>query len=786
MRKIKAAKRIAACLTALVLTAGALAGCGKDNADVVIREDEKNPGTVTEEEEQGTAMGRFVESKIALYENSLTDWNSRLFRQEDGSLLLADNSGFVLRSTDKGESWTREEFPWLTRLSDEGKWIMSMAIGPDRTAAVVWTEPMDDSGSDIDMKLLLVLPDNTEIPVEIALAEDDMWINAVYTSDTGRIFVNAGGSNLYEVKEDGSSEVFLTVEGGLPDLVQFHGSLMLIDGRGLDVPLIYDMEKQEFIEDEVLAEFVTENFNTRECYTGKYYDLFLTSGGDDAIYTIGHQGVYRHVLGGSAMEQVIDGNLSVLNNPVNSIMDVLVVDHDVFLVLFTGGELVRFVYDPNVPARPNEKLAVWSLKDEPVIRQAISLYQMKNPEIYVEYEVGLEGNAATREDVIKNLNTRMMAGEGPDVLILDNMPMDSYIEKGILMDIGPLLSGLHEEEALFPNVEEAFREDGHIYAIPCMIQLPYLFGWSEDLNQMTDILGIADTMEEMRKDHPGSSLLQIPSAKGIMRIFAMTSAPAWRTEDGTIDTEAVSDFLIQSKRMYEAETDGLMEDLIQYWEEEKAVYQYYSAFGETLEGSDEIRNQGAGGYFLGNMRQFIAGSIKNVGDYNYYTSLMETEGYTDCIFIPMKGQCENMFWARTLVGINATSGNPERAQDFLKTALGSEVQADMENGLPVNQKAILDSYEEQWRIYKDNDYISGSASFGDFNESKGYFLIQIPDEEKVNELIAWIASMDAAYVEDKTFENVIYEEGEAYIQGEKSLDEAMEAIETRLGIYLTE
>ncbi len=62
-------------------------------------------------------------------------------------------------------------------------------------------------------------------------------------------------------------------------------------------------------------------------------------------------------------------------------------------------------------------------EDEPVIRQAISLYQMKNPEIYVEYEVGLEGNAATREDVIKNLNTRMMAGEGPDVLILDNMPM---------------------------------------------------------------------------------------------------------------------------------------------------------------------------------------------------------------------------------------------------------------------------------------------------------------------------------------------------------------------------
>ncbi len=110
----------------------------------------------------------------------------------------------------------------------------------------------------------------------------------------GKNFCECRGSNLYEVKEDGSSEVFLTVEGGLPDLVQFHGSLMLIDGRGLDVPLIYDMEKQEFIEDEVLAEFVTENSIPGNAIP----ESIMTCsdvGGDDAVYAIGHQGVYRHV-----------------------------------------------------------------------------------------------------------------------------------------------------------------------------------------------------------------------------------------------------------------------------------------------------------------------------------------------------------------------------------------------------------------------------------------------------------------------------------------------------------
>lgn len=65
-------------------------------------------------------------------------------------------------------------------------------------------------------------------------------------------------------------------------------------------------------------------------------------------------------------------------------------------------------------------------------------------------------------------------------------------------------------------------------------------------------------------------------------------------------------------------------------------------------------------------------------------------------------------------------------------------------------------------------------------------MIRIPDEAEVNELIQWITSMDTAYVEDKTFENIIYEEDTSYLSGEKSLEESMNSIETRLGIYLAQ
>lgn len=798
-RRFSITKRIAACLMTLTLAAGSFTGCGDNSASTNNTDgSEANSSPAVEgaaqDEEQGTAMGRYVEKEADLGENSLTDWNSRVFPMTDGSYLLSDNSGFVLRSRDNGASWVPEDLPWLKQMKADNKYILTMAFGPDQTAAVIWTEPEENSGGDgngvqlkMDMQLTIIKPDGTEIPADINLEAEDMWVNSVSISDTGRIIVSTLGSNLYEVQPDGSFEKFLNVGDGSPALVRFHGNIMLLDGWGYDVPLLYDMDEKEYIEDQVLIDFVRENYASRDCNSGRSYDLFLVSGGDDVIYLAGQTGIYRHVLGGSAMEQILDGSLTILGNPTCQIMDMLVVDNNEFVVLLTGEKMTRFVYDPDVPSRPDEKLQVWSLEDEAVIRQAISLYQKENPAVYVEYEVGLNGNSMTREDAIKNLNTRTMAGKGPDVLVLDNMPMDSYIEKGILMDIAPLLGNMGGEDAVFPNVVDAFKEDGHVYMVPCGIQLPYVLGRTKDIPKMTSMSDTANVMKEMREQNPGTDLLRLSSPKAIMRVFSLTCAPAWRTEEGALNAEAISDFLTQAKQIYDIQMDGLSEEAVQSWEAEKEVYlSYYSVNGEDLEEADEIRTRHQGIYFMSQAQQVAAGSTDNIGEYNCHLSLPKSEGFEDCSVLPMNGQCSNVFWAKTLLGINASSANADRAQDFIKTALRTEVQVDMENGFPVTQKAIMDSYEAHWKLYKDNDYVSGSGGAIDPDGNEVILLIRIPDEAEVKELIQWIESMDTAYVEDKTFENVVYEEGTAYMQGEKSLEEAMTSIETRLGIYLAE
>ena len=70
----------------------------------------------------------------------------------------------------------------------------------------------------------------------------------------------------------------------------------------------------------------------------------------------------------------------------------------------------------------------------------------------------------TRDDALKNLNTKIMAGEGPDVLVLDNMPIESYINKGLLLDLSTFAGELNGNGNLFQNVVEAVKTDDKLYA----------------------------------------------------------------------------------------------------------------------------------------------------------------------------------------------------------------------------------------------------------------------------------------------------------------------------------
>ncbi|MCM1088222.1 MAG: extracellular solute-binding protein [Muribaculaceae bacterium] len=733
--------------------------------------------------DEPVAMGRYVEKVTDLSDRLNGMVGNGLYKLADGTIILTDGSSTpLLISKDNGETWEEDtSHTWHMKMVEEQTYISDLVIGADNTAAVIYN--VEEGGWEPAGKI--VKPDGTEISITPPPTVSGSFPYSAVVSDDGRVFVcGLSDSGLYEVKEDGTCELIVTIQGSAPQLMQFQGNLLIMDGYDYKAPLLYDIEKREFIEDEVLADFIQENYPDGNVYGDAWYDMYFFPGEENVLYLAGKKGLHRHVIGGSAIEQVIDGNLCTFNNPSYRIGSVIMLENNEFLAIFSGSRLVHFVYDPDMPTVPDERLKVYSLKDNDTIRQAVSLYQIANPEVFVEYEAAIgEGSSMTRDDALKALNTRIMAGEGPDVLILDEMPLDSYEEKGMLLDLSGLLSSLDGEDALFGNVVDAMKSGDSVYAMPCEIQVPFVAGKEQYISGMKDLKGIADAIVKMRQDNPGQDLLQLGTEKGIMRFYAMVCAPAWMTDGGEIDKAAITEFLEQTKRIYDAEMEGLpeqMKELLLMVNDN-----WMESFGELFDDSQYLRTRArAMGYVYGET-SILSGALDSRNSYMEMHSVKRVEGFEDMVWSIMHGQSDNVFCTQTLLGISAASQSVDLAQDFIRLCLGKENQSSLFNGLPVNQAAFDEIFVPDTKLVDGEGAYSWASSSGPDGIMKSFVAYWV-DEEQAAELKDCIKTLDTAYIEDTVLENAVYEEGINYFQGKQSLDEAVNAIEKKIALYLAE
>ncbi len=800
-------KKLTAFLCAVSLLVLSLSGCGTKLTGNSTESGQKNEGqnsTDSKEEEQdfgnldgqqspaeNTAMGRYVESAVDMSEYCAS--SLRITRLQDGTLVIPDHYNGKIVSKDNGVTWQQEEIEWFTEIAvKKESYIASLSCGTDGSFGVIYedgskkNETGEEDGADdgqMDMEGLIVRPDGTQISFKVPVTEEDIWICDIWFSDSGRAFVTTLGRNIYEVKEDGSSEKFLTVNDGRPEHIEFVGNVMVMDGEYQDEILLYDIEKKEYVEDEVLVSFVNENYKNRNYSTVDCYTMFFFPGEEGVLYLAGDKGLHRHVIGGGAIEQVIDGNLSCFGNPAYIFRGMTMLPDNEFLALFSDNKMVRFTYNPDIPTVPDERLKLYSLKDNDMVRQAITIYQSDNPEVYVEYEVGMgDGSSVTRDDALKKLNTQIMAGQGPDVLVLDNMPADSYIDKGMLLDLTECVNEMEAENRPFDNIVEAFRKEGKVYMLPCEMRLPFISGKEAYISGVEDLEDMADMVEQIRKENPGIDIMQICSEKGIMRLFTMISAPEWKTKSGEINKDIIKDFLQQTKRIYDAQMDGLEEKYVdKYRTKSENILTYY---GVKLEDSDFL---GDGGWYgiIGEGIPVQFGSAYFRGEITQQFSINKVKGFEDHIFKPLDGHSKDVFIPKTLVGINAASTQMDAAKKMVKTMFGKSNQSSLFNGFGVTQSSLEAAFTIEERYVSEDGIYSSAAVGSPDGETVSFDIYWFTDEQK-SWTAEWMKRVKVPYVSDQALEEAVYNEGVNFIQGRQSLDEAVDAIEQRVSIYMSE
>jgi len=815
---MKGAKKwLAVCLAGVM--ALSLTGCGGRTG----KEGANGSGAGTEDagetENGGTAMGRYVESSRKLDIGPVTD----LVRLTDGRLVLLENGAegrYV--SSDGGDTWEVDMLPdWYELVSRA--YVMDMKGAPDGSVALLcqdYDQPFGDvdpddllvdreeteegtgsedndeeadgeetgedesGGKEKESELVLISPEG-EVKRFSLPGEDSVSLAALCWSEDGeRLFLATREEEIYEVDQDTGERRLLLRVDTVPNVFCVWEHYLAVKSER-DGVFVYDLDTGEAVQDDVLSDFVAENYKPEDNVFASTYTIFPAE--DGGIYLAGAKGLHRHVIGGAVMEQVINGGLCGLSDPGNPVSVMMRTTNDGFLTAFSGGKLSSFTYDPAIPSMPSQTLSAYSLTENDILRQAITRYQEANPDIYVEYRVGLGGSdGATREDAVKKLNTEIMAGTGPDLILLDGLPADSYREKGVLLDLSPYLAKLEEKETLLPNIKESFTQEGRIFMIPAAVTLPMYYTDKNYMTDVSDLSSLADMFENLREEHPGEELMELYSKDMLFNALFPVSAPGWVTEAGQADPEKIAGDLEQMKRIYDACMEGLPDQVLMkykgYAEGNMASSDKATAYNDLGGGAMQMR----GGNVLASM-----GELTNGYNYGILQSVKLCEGQENNGFSQIPGRAADAFTPIGLMGINAASPKADLAGDFLQMILSKDMQAMIYPvGFPVNEEGLslyLESLGGQVpeSLRKPGEHY---GAYG-FSEDDGEVIIlhlYVPAAQETEELYSLLETLHTPYLRQEALEDAVREAAEAYLDGICSLEEAMDVVREKSAIIMAE
>lgn len=758
-------------LLAGILTV-ALMGCNRAESG---QNTDAGQSTGGNAENTADAKGRYVETQLPTPEGF--SGVGCIGRLQDGSLLLIDKKeGTKSSSDDGGKSWSTDTLTELKTLTDQDADITGTAIAPDGgifISYILWEE--STSEKTYPEKYIYLDADGTVHNAEFGLeGYNTSVMDSVITAD-GRVFVITNSYDVYELDVRQQTHQQLFTPDDMRDVGMYVCGNSLVVQNGQKA-YFYNLESGELnTPDEVLNSFIGEQTEQK---AGIAMCASDDKDGNQTLYLAAGGGIYGHVLGGSVMEQLADGALTNLGDPSKAPAWMSRNEDGSFLIFYRDGALCSYVYDPDISAVPEQLLTIYTLYDNETVRQAISCYRAENPDTFIRLEIGVsEANGVTANDAVKNLNTQLLAGKGPDMILLNGMPADAYIEKGILMDLSDFVAELPGN--YFEGILKGYQSEEGIFILPFRFDVPLLTGNESWLSEISDLKSLADTAEAIA-DSPETeeSVLGSYTAGELLEKLYLTSAGAWTSEDGNVNEDSLQEFLTQAKRIYGAEQKNLDEEELS--NHQKMYEEFLAFYQDEQRAKDNLLSNGPQSAWQIERRQVLtAGILGSMSELNSILAVnRQMEGNTYRAF---NGQSADVFSPSGLIGVSVNSENQELAMSWMETLLGTEVQSkDLGDGFPVNAEAF-DSFAAN-----PNPGSMEGAGLTDRDGNEISLDIVWPDDAEKKQFRDLIETLKVPAVTDDSLKEEIIAIGAQALTGEKEIEDCTQEIVQKISIHLQE
>ena len=462
---------------------------------------------------------------------------------------------------------------------------------------------------------------------------------------------------------------------------------------------------------------------------------------EDDVYLGCPKGIFRTKKGGEEFQKILDAGTYHFAR-----------ENIILLKFFVCGDAFYFVYGEDggsikkyVPAEegdePDQSLTVYSLQNNDVILDMISEFQNKYPDIEIIYETG-EGaeGSVTIADRIRALNARILAGDGPDVFVLDGLPTESYIKKGILADLMPTLADRKED--LVPGILSAYTTEEKVYMLPLRFSVPVFVTSGQESSVYSTLEALVEYSEENNGIMQGGY-----SYADLVEMLYYNYRPDMISKDGVVKKESLKIFLEQTKRFCESEGISGTTD------HSRTYLQGYSGANDLLYGNAKF--------------MFV---LVNGG--SELAELPSIVKYKNGEIVGNNG----VFFPSAMLGVNSMSKKKDLAYLFFQFAISNEVQKRhiFFSGYPIDVK-VLDKFANTDLSH----IVVAGGNNGELDFS--YFT-----KEESAQMIGIAKNVSTPFTVNASVWQIIENESVEYLKGEKGLEECVDVIASRVQLYLYE
>lgn len=497
------------------------------------------------------------------------------------------------------------------------------------------------------------------------------------------------------------------------------------------------------------------------CYPGIGYDLYL----------VDSNGVYGYNIGDEEKTQLlnyVDSDFDFYN-----IYQLVAINEHEFFGLYdsTDSSNVPAKFSKVDPRDVKDKTEItlamiytnWQVRREVVkFNKASDDYRINIINYYSLYGSESDSNAA-----LNKLNTDIVSGKVPDILLLeDYMPVDSYINKGLFEDLKPYIEADEELDInnFMPNIIEAFSVNGKMYTIVPSYCIDTLVAKTSDVGSERGWT-IQEAQEILASKPEGTSFIINDTTRENMLDKCMSMAGSqfvdWEKGGCNFNSEEFIQML-EFINTFPEEIDYSAIYTDDYWESYDAMWRE----GKVL--TQEMN--------LGDFRS-----------YNYMEKGTFGEKITMIGFPSANGE-GTVIVPNLQMAMSAKSSNKEGAWQFIRKFLTDEYQENnITYSFPISIKHLEKMAAEatQKSYYMDEN---GNKVESDDIYYIGGVEVVIPPmtEQETEALMEQLYGITDVYKYDESLLNIIKEEAAPYFAGQKSAKDVAAIIQSRAQIYVSE